>query len=95
MIAVWYCGFSLLGSARDVWIICEGYQKYAKWFAMMGTLTNLLLNFLLIPQIGMSGAAIATLVTQIMTGFGVTLLFKDTRENNRYLIEAFLLKGVK
>ena len=95
MIAVWYCGFSLLGSARDVWIICEGHQKYSKWFALIGAMTNLILNLLLIPKIGMIGAAIATLTTQIMTGFGVTLLFKDTRENNKFLIEAFLLKGVR
>lgn len=95
MIAVWYCGFSLVGSARDVWIICEGHQKYSKWFALIGAVTNLVLNFLLIPKIGMIGAAIATLVTQIMTGFGVTLLFKNTRENNKYLIEAFLLRGIK
>ena len=95
MIAVWYCGFSLIGSARDVWIICEGHQKYSKWFALIGAITNLVLNLLLIPKIGMIGAAIATLVTQIMTGFGVTLLFKNTRENNKYLIEAFLLRGIK
>ncbi len=95
MIAVWYCGFSLMGSARDVWIICEGHQKYSKWFALIGAITNLVLNLLLIPKIGMIGAAIATLITQIMTGFGVTLLFKNTRENNKYLIEAFLLRGIK
>lgn len=95
MIAVWYCGFSLTGSAREVWIICEGKQKYSKWFALIGALTNLILNYLLIPRIGMFGAAIATLVTQIMTGFIVTLLFKDTRENNKFLVEAFLLKGVR
>ena len=58
-------------------------------------MTNLILNLLLIPKIGMIGAAIATLTTQIMTGFGVTLLFKDTRENNKFLIEAFLMKGVR
>lgn len=95
MIAVWYCGFSLMGSARDVWIICEGHQKYSKWFALIGAVTNFGLNLLLIPRIGMIGAAIATLATQIMTGFIVTLFFKNTRENNKFLIEAFMLKGVK
>ena len=95
MIAVWYCGFSLMGSARDVWIICEGHQKYSKWFALIGAVTNFGLNLLLIPRIGMIGAAIATLTTQIMTGFIVTLFFKNTRENNKFLIEAFMLKGVK
>lgn len=95
MIAVWYCGFSLIGSARDVWIICEGYQKYSKWFAAAGAITNFILNALLIPILGMNGAAIATLTTQIMTGFIVTLFFKDTRENNRLFLEALLLKGIK
>ena len=95
MIAVWYCGFSLMGRARDVWIICEGHQKYSKWFALIGAVTNFGLNLLLIPRIGMIGAAIATLTTQIMTGFIVTLFFKNTRENNKFLIEAFMLKGVK
>lgn len=61
----------------------------------MGAVTNFGLNLLLIPRIGMIGAAIATLATQIMTGFIVTLFFKNTRENNRFLIEAFMLKGVK
>ncbi len=78
-----------MGSARDVWIICEGHQKYSKWFALIGALTNLGLNLLLIPRIGMIGAAVATLVTQIMTGFVVTLFFKNTRENNKFLIEGY------
>lgn len=95
MIAVWYCGFSQLGGAREVWMICEKKQKYSKWFALIGALTNLILNFTLIPVIGMNGAAVATLITQIMTGFVVTLFFKDTRKNNKYLVEAFLLKGVR
>ena len=95
MIAVWYCGFSLIGSARDVWIISEKLQKYSKYFALVGALTNLILNFVLIPLWGMVGAASATLITQIMTGFVVTLPMKKTRNNNRYLIEALLLRGIR
>lgn len=94
MIAVWYCGFSLLGGARDVWIISENLQKYSKWYALTGALTNLILNFILIPQWGMTGAAVATLITQIMTGFLVTLPLKETRVNNKYLVEALFLKGI-
>ena len=94
MIAVWYCGFSLLGGAREVWIISENLQKYSKWYALTGALTNLILNFLLIPQWGMTGAAVATLITQIMTGFLVTLPLKETRVNNKYLVEALFLKGI-
>lgn len=93
-IAVWYGIFSILGIARDIWIICEGYQKYSKYFALIGSICNFILNILLIPKFGIVGASIATLITQIITGFFVTLVFKDTRESNKYMIEGFLLKGV-
>lgn len=92
LIAVWYCGFSLIGVVRDTWMILENKQKYSKIFAFLGAITNLILNIILIPLLGITGAAIATLITQIMTGFIATLIFKETRINNKYLIEAFLIK---
>ena len=93
-ITVWYSAFSILGVARDIWIICEGHQKYSKYFAFIGSMSNLIINIILIPRLGVIGAAIATLITQIITGFLVTLVFKDTRISSKYMIDAFLLKGV-
>ena len=57
-------------------------------------MSNLIINIILIPRLGVIGAAIATLITQIITGFLVTLVFKDTRISSKYMIDAFLLKGV-
>jgi len=61
-------------------IVCEGKQKYAKWFAIVGVVTNILLNVILIPIMGITGAAIATAMTQIATALIAPLFFKEVRE---------------
>ncbi|MCC8146948.1 MAG: oligosaccharide flippase family protein [Bacteroidales bacterium] len=53
-----------------------GFSKYYKWnlfFTLFLTFITILFNWLLIPRLGISGAAIATLSTYII-GFGVQLL---------------------
>lgn len=93
-IIVWYCSFSYLGVAKNIWLICEGKQKYEKWFTLLGAITNLFLNGLLIPKHGIIGAAIATLITQMTTNFIYPFLFKETRINSKYIIEAINPKYV-
>ena len=92
LLAVWSGGFSYVGVARDIWLVAEKYQKYSKWFSLIGSITNVILNFLLIPTLGIVGAAIATTVTQITTGVIVTLFFKETRINTKYILESFIFK---
>lgn len=94
IIAVWYCSFSYLGSAKNIWLICEGKQRYEKWFTLFGALINIFLNLTLIPLFGINGAAIATLCTQILTNFIVPYFIKDTRVSSKYMLDAFLLKGI-
>lgn len=93
-IVVWYCSFSYLGAAKNIWLICEGYSKYEKWFTMYGAIINIVLNLIFIPKLGIIGAAIATLVTQIFTNVVIPTIYKDTRKNTRYIIDAFLLKDI-
>ncbi len=92
LLAVWSGGFSYIGVARDIWFVSEGYQKYSKWISLMGCITNIILNFILIPIYGIIGAAIATTITQVMTGLISTLFFKETRKNTKYILEAFVFK---
>lgn len=94
IITVWYCIFSYLGSAKNIWIICEQKMKYETLFTIIGALCNVCLNFLLIPKFGIVGAAIATLLTQIITNFLIMFLFKATRENAKLIISSFLLIDV-
>ncbi len=93
-IVVWYSSFSYLGAAKNIWLICEGKQKYEKWFTFCGAITNIVLNIILIPNLGIIGAAFATLITQIATNFIYPMIPKDTRHSSKLIIEAFLLKDV-
>lgn len=91
-ISIWYTTFSTLGVARGNWLVCEDKNQYAKWFVLFGAIVNLVLNLLLIPPMGINGAAIATLITQIVVCFVGPAVFKATRENAIQMLKAFVLK---
>ena len=94
-IAVWYTLFSYLGSAMNLWLICEKKNKYVFIFSCMGAITNLVLNCLLIPVWGINGAAVATFVAQFMTNFFFPLLTKDTRDYSIEVVRGVLLRDVE
>ncbi len=95
IIIVWSASFSLVGSARGIWILSENKSKYVKKYIFWGTVCNLTLNFILIPLIGIEGAAISTLVTQILTCLVAPIFYKETKVHTKYVIDAFLLRGIK
>lgn len=64
-ILVWSVIFVNLGIASQQWHIAEGLQKLLLVRTTIGAVVNLILNFILIPTLGINGAAIATLVAQI------------------------------
>lgn len=87
-IVVWYTAFSYLGGLRSIWLICENKNKYVFWLSAMGALTNIVLNFLLIPRFGIEGAAFATLVTQLLANLIYPAIFKDTRPFSKLALKA-------
>lgn len=93
-IITWYTAFSYLGVARNAWIVCEGKQKYLKYMYFSAAIINIILNYILIPLLGVSGAAIASLITQICTSIILPLFFKEMRKNSILILQAILLKGV-
>lgn len=93
-IAVWYTAFSYLGSARSLWLICEKKNKYVFIFAIMGAIGNVLLNIIMIPIWGKNGAALATLVTQMLANFLFPALFKNTRQYSQLVLEGIILKDI-
>ncbi|EMO77875.1 hypothetical protein LEP1GSC127_3299, partial [Leptospira kirschneri str. 200801925] len=48
--------------------------------SISGCLTNIILNYFLIPYYGIKGAAIATVISQFVASTLFNLLFKRTRE---------------
>ena len=93
-ISVWYTAFSYLGNAKDLWLVCENKKNYVIIFYIIGTVCNLVMNFIFIPLCGINGAAFATLMTQIITNFIVPLLFKKTRAYSKCAVNAMLFKNI-
>lgn len=94
-IITWYTIFSYLGVARNAWIVCENKQKYLKYMYLSAAFINIGLNYLMIPMWGASGAALASLITQICTSLILPCFWKDMRPNVKLMLDAFLLRGVK
>lgn len=89
-IIVWYCAFSYIGGGRSVYLICENKNKYVTVFCAWGAVANAVLNVLLIPRYGMIGAAVATLLTQIIANLIIPALYKETREYVGYVLKGML-----
>ena len=85
-IVTWYVAFSYLGVARDVWLVCENKQKYSKYIYFLAAISNIGLNFAFIPLLGPSGAALASLLTQVLTSVALPCLFKELRPNVKMII---------
>lgn len=75
-ISVW---ISMLGCIGSTWIICNELNKYSAYRTVLGMITNIILNYILIKRIGIMGAAVATLLSQFMVVIVYTFVFKKTR----------------
>ncbi|MDO4385124.1 MAG: flippase [Clostridia bacterium] len=87
-IIVWYTTFSYLGSVRNIWILANGLQKHLWKINMSGAAANILLNAILIPIIGINGAAVASLITQFFTNVVIGYIIKPIRPNNKIIMES-------
>ncbi len=55
--------FIFLGSVANRWLIIEGIQRYWMINSVIGAVSNIVLNLILIPAMGINGAALATLLS--------------------------------
>lgn len=95
LILVWSRIFSLIGVTRSIWLLTEDNISYQKYFLGIGAVTNFSLNLYLIPKCGAIGAAIATLLTEIISSTIALLFFKKTRPLFKLILESFLFKHLK
>lgn len=72
--------FSMLGCIGSIWLLGKGLEKYSAYRTAAGAVCNLILNYLMIPVYGITGAVVATLFTQIFVSCLFIALFSDTRE---------------
>ena len=93
-IVVWYYGLSTMSTLNQVYLANDGKNKYINLFCIAGLVTDVVLNFALIPIMGINGAAIATLITHIVIQIGMPYAFKETREIAVCIIRGALLQDV-
>ena len=86
-LVVWHTTFAYLGAVRNVWILAQQQQKYLWRVNLCGALGNVALNALLIPRLGVEGAALASLITQFFTNVVMGWILPPLRENNRILLQ--------
>lgn len=87
-IIVWNSTFGYYGGAKDVWILAEQKQKYLLWLNFSGAIGNVIINALLIPSMGATGAAIASVITQFFTNILMGFIIKELRPNNMLMIRS-------
>jgi O-antigen/teichoic acid export membrane protein len=78
-IIVWNRSFNFLGIASSKYFIIENLTILQMIRTIIGGLSNIALNTLLIPEYGSQGAAWATLISISIQGCFSVLLFKKTR----------------
>lgn len=84
----WFTVFSNIGTVRNVWILAEEKQKYLWIINLSGAMTNIVLNLLLIPAMGVSGAALASVITQFFTNVIMSYLIKPIKNNNKLMLKS-------
>lgn len=88
-LVVWYTTFAHLGQVRDIWILAEEKQKILWKLNLFGALSNVVLNLALIPLLGGTGAAIASLISQFIANIGVGFLIPSIRRSNTLMLRSF------
>jgi len=85
-ILTWQSPFSYMGTIRNIWLLAEEKQKHLWKINLTGALLNAAMNYVLIPYWGASGAAFASLVTQVLINFVLGFVYRPISENNRLLL---------
>jgi O-antigen/teichoic acid export membrane protein len=99
-IHVWSSIFVFIGVVFSKYLIAENLPVIALKRTIVGALANIVFNLWLIPIYGITGAAIATLIAQIIANFGYDIADTTLRGQLRMKIIAILcpwtlLVGVK
>jgi O-antigen/teichoic acid export membrane protein len=90
---VWTGVFVSLGVASSNSFLAENLQKFGLWKAIAGAIINIVLNLLLIPKLGIIGAAFSTLVCQMCASVFFNALYKKSRPIFKMQMNAILFYG--
>ena len=75
----WAGVFVAMGVAISRWFLAENRLRVSLYRSLAGMAVNVCLNLILIPAIGLVGAALATILSQFVQVYLSTALFKQSR----------------
>lgn len=79
-IYIWAGVAVFIGSAVGQYILASNSTKIYFYTTIIGALVNISLNIILIPRMGIKGAALATLISYIIATFGIYFFSKTKRQ---------------
>jgi len=84
-IHIWAGVFVGLAVIKGKWQVSENIVKYHMYGAVVSSFANIFLNYILIPYMGIKGAAIATLISQFISAYFINLFFSELRNQVYYM----------
>lgn len=94
MIHIWAGVFVFLGVASGKWLLAENLQIFSTINTAIGAIVNVFLNYILIKEIGVAGAAWATLISYFVAAYLSLLFWKKTRINFINLTKSLLFTRI-
>jgi O-antigen/teichoic acid export membrane protein len=88
-ISIWALFAVFVKVAVENYLLNENLTKVILVSSVLGAVTNILLNFILIPIYGINGAAIATVISYIVAAYLGLIFFKNVRFILRMLLNSF------
>jgi O-antigen/teichoic acid export membrane protein len=92
-VSAWASVFVFSGVAASQWAIAKNLTRQAMVRTLLGAGLNIALNLILIPRYGITGAAVATLISQGIASVGLNLVMPSMRECFFLQVRAILLPG--
>ncbi|MDV5037641.1 flippase [Vibrio diabolicus] len=91
MIHIWSSVFVFLGVASSKWFVSEGLQRISFYRTLSGVLINVILNAIIIPEYGIYGAAVASLISQMFASYLFNMFNSHSRITFIMMSNTFLL----
>lgn len=88
---IWAGCFVFLGVARAQWLIIENLALFSFLTTALGAITNIGLNFILIPNYGGNGAALATVISYAVSVLGTCFLYPPLFFTGWMLVKALAI----
>ncbi|MCP4582419.1 MAG: flippase [candidate division Zixibacteria bacterium] len=75
-ILIWALALMFVNMIQSAHLIARDLSKQLMIITGIGAIINIILNFILIPRFSFSGAAVATVVSEVLAGIGFFLLLR-------------------